>query len=331
MTYILPIDGNWKILQQNSLLSHYQIFWDIELGGGHLGRVLLGKCKHHSKYVAIKITTKCYAKYSEKEILLYIQQNKDKYTRNISYMNEISEIDKQVTSLFPEIYNIFEDNYYIYIVMDLLYGGELYHLLTRVNQKLDEKLVALIFRQICEAVDYLHSIGVVHGDLKLENIMFSKQNRLDTVKLVDFGNSFIIKSRNLISEYNNTNIKSRSDNQIDSDSTSEFVYNKFIDFWCCGIILYIMLTGVYPDGLNTIDNCKDICFEHYVSNSKELEDNSLLVKDLLIRLLSFIHCKDNTTMGQILQHSWFSIADEADIYNELVLPHSELIRNKILP
>jgi MAP/microtubule affinity-regulating kinase len=91
------------------------------------------------------------------------------------------------------IYEVINSRTHVHLVMELCEGKSLFHLIKKANEQkisgLPEKLVLIIFRQIIDAVSYMHSKSIVHRDLKLENILYNPLNH--EIKIIDFG--FAIK------------------------------------------------------------------------------------------------------------------------------------------
>jgi len=88
------------------------------------------------------------------------------------------------------LYKVHESDNFLFIVMELLQGGSLKALLNHCKQKnykLNEEQIAVIMKQIFEGLHYTHSKNFMHSDLKLENIVFKNKNKIDTLKLIDFG------------------------------------------------------------------------------------------------------------------------------------------------
>ncbi|KAK6588830.1 maternal embryonic leucine zipper kinase [Cryptosporidium xiaoi] len=320
MACTLPFIKDSRVKKQDLLLLNYEILWDVDLGGSEFCRVKLGKCRKDGRYVAVKIITKTLSNNNEKEIMEYLKNKllsnddiNDSKNANRSSFIEKSFADEILSSgYFPKVIDISEDIDFIYIVMELFVGGELYHLLIRMKSKLSEDILSYIFFQICDAVSILHSIGIAHGDIKAENIMFSKVNRLDSLKIIDFGSSNFI--------FNKLNVFS-----YDVKKSNLNNYLLYFDFWSCGKLLYLLLTGSYLD--IDFDEClindriKDI-----INNSDELKKYSILVKDLLIKLLSYnVYKEGHLYMKKILEHPWFELANNLKIYNKYVYSHNELI------
>ena len=89
-----------------------------------------------------------------------------------------------------KLYDIYEDSIFLYLIMEECLGGEFFDRLAVRAKQLNmytEKDAAKIFKQILEAVNYLHAHGVCHRDLKPENILFSTIEEDSHLKLIDFG------------------------------------------------------------------------------------------------------------------------------------------------
>lgn len=149
-------------------------------------------------------------------------------------MNEV-EIMKQIDHPhIVKIYEYFETEHHIFIVMELLEGGELFERIQ--NEKtFDEKAAKKIIKEILEAINYLHIKNIVHRDIKPENILFSKNGVL---KIADFGTSkFFIKSK-----MKNTH----GTPYYIAPEVLDGNYNEKCDVWSVGVILYILLSGYPP-------------------------------------------------------------------------------------
>ena len=88
---------------------------------------------------------------------------------------------------------------------------------------------------LLEAVCYLHSKGIVHRDIKPENVVFNDRNVL---KLVDFGTSRVISGKNMKQTHG-------TPYYIAPEVLKES-YNEKCDIWSCGVIFYILISGLPP-------------------------------------------------------------------------------------
>jgi serine/threonine protein kinase len=106
-----------------------------------------------------------------------------------------SEIEILKVCQHPNIikmYDVIENTNYIYIIMDYCGGGDLFKYFTDRKYRLDEKRVCEIIHKLATSLYYLHSYGIIHRDLKLENIMMLSTDEDSDIKLVDFGLSKVI-------------------------------------------------------------------------------------------------------------------------------------------
>ena len=111
------------------------------------------------------------------------QTTKRQYQKNLH--NE-TEILKRVNHKnIVKLIEIFESDEYLFLVMELTTGGELFD---RIVAKgcYTEREASQLVRQIVEAIKYLHSIGICHRDLKPENLLLGSQENDVDVKIGDF-------------------------------------------------------------------------------------------------------------------------------------------------
>uniref|UniRef100_A0A915PTR6 Ribosomal protein S6 kinase n=1 Tax=Setaria digitata TaxID=48799 RepID=A0A915PTR6_9BILA len=136
------------------------------------------------------------------------------------------------------------DSLHIYLVMELLEGGEL---LTRIKkmETFTEAQAGKIMKQLVSAVAYLHFRNVVHRDLKPENILFESNESQAKLRLVDFGFARLLPSatENLMTPCFTLHYAApevlESDDQLPQ-------YNEQCDLWSLGVILFTMLSGNVP-------------------------------------------------------------------------------------
>jgi len=137
-----------------------------------------------------------------------------------------------------KLYRLIEDDKNYYIVTELLTGGELFDRILQ-NGHLTEQGAASIMRQVLSAVAYCHRFGVVHRDLKPENILFDTMSD-DTIKVIDFGLAQAFKPNQRMHGVIGTAY------YIAPEVLQSQEYTEKCDTWSCGVILYIMLSGVSP-------------------------------------------------------------------------------------
>ena len=247
---ILLEDSDIQYLKQNEIIfftfdnssfkssnhfNQYQFIRWIKSGG--YGQVFLAKQIYSEKQYAIKqIDTTNFS-------------NEDLYNISREYMILRSMMHKNVI----KCYDSFAHNNKFYTVMDYAEGGELSTLL-KEKGVLSEQESKKIFKQIYEAVCYIHGQNIIHRDLKPNNILFLDEERTHVV-VIDFG----------ISGFSNGNqrekIKAGTTTFLPPELASgeEFSSNRKLDIWALGIILYRMVEGVYPfEGKNAKEIIKSI-------------------------------------------------------------------------
>nr|BCU41348.1 calcium-dependent protein kinase [Gentiana scabra] len=204
-----------------------------------------------------------------------------------------------------QFYNAFEDDSYVYIVMELCEGGELLdRILAKKDSRYSEKDAAVIVRQMLKVVAECHLHGFVHRDLKPENFLFKSPKEDSPLKATDFGLSDFIrpgkKFRDIVgSAYYVAPevLKRRSGPESDA--------------WSIGVITYILLCGRRPfwdkteDGIfkEVLRNKPDFRRKPWPTISNAAKDfvKKLLVKDPRARL----------TAAQALSHPWVREGGEA--------------------
>ena len=195
-----------------------------ELGKGSYGQVLRCQNKETGNVYACK-------KMSKKKI-----KNKKQFQTELNLLRTTDHPN------IIKLYDIYEDNKYIYLIMEECNGGEFFDSLAkRAKEKnmYTEKECAKIFKQILEAVNYLHAHGVCHRDLKPENILFSNVADDSSLKLIDFGLSKVLDGESNMKKTVGTTFYM-------APEVIQGNYNEKCDIWSCGIILYIMLCGKPP-------------------------------------------------------------------------------------
>jgi len=149
-----------------------------------------------------------------------------------------------------QVIEMFEDKKKIYFVNEMMQGGSLLERLTR-EQVISEEVTARIIRQILSALTYLHSQGIVHGDIKPSNVHFHTVED-DIVKIIDFGSSRRVAQDELLHGVYGTSY-------YVAPETLEGGYDHSADVWATGVLLYILLSGNPPfDGSSGRDVIKAV-------------------------------------------------------------------------
>lgn len=141
--------------------------------------------------------------------------------------------------------DFFEDAHNFYMVLEYLKGNDLFHFIT--SNKLEEKHIQYLFLQLIKGAKYMHELlGIVHRDIKLENIMMSGETMKDFLagtalpKIIDFGLSKTLLPGERSPDPFGTLIYCSPEIILGRPHT------KATDIWSLGIVLYAMLTDRMP-------------------------------------------------------------------------------------
>jgi len=199
-----------------------------------------------------------------------------------------------------KLYDTFEDEKHLYLVMEECNGGELFQRLAdnaKHNKNYTEKDAAVIMKQILQAVNYLHSHGVCHRDLKPENILFSSMEPNSPIKIIDFGLSKVLKDMNQLMKGEVGTLYYMAPEVLTGN------YNEKCDVWSCGVILYIILSGHPPFYSKNEDKLKQkICSMKYNFDLPIFEKISSDAKDLIKQIL--VKAEDRPTIADVLESTW---------------------------
>jgi calcium-dependent protein kinase len=140
------------------------------------------------------------------------------------------------------IEEVYESSNEIYIVQELCLGGDLFD---RLDEQPDfhynEVQCARLVKQMLSSVRYLHSKGIIHRDLKLENFLFSSTKTESPIKMIDFGLSKHFEIGQSLDERVGTPYTVAPEILRGS-------YNEKCDVWAIGVITYLLLSGETPFG-----------------------------------------------------------------------------------
>ncbi len=254
------------------------------LGQGSFGTVFLVKHKILNTYFAMKVIKK--TNKSEKDEVL---------------MNEINILRKMDHPNIVKITDFYTTNTEYILVTEYCPEGELFYEIKNFAP-FNEALTGWYMKQILSAVCYCHKLKIIHRDLKPENILISKKNKngFNLVKVIDFGTAIIFNK--------NKNDKSLTGSvyyicpEVLSKNRN---YTEKCDVWSCGIIMYILLTGLPPfNGDSDEEIVTKIKNGRFNMEKYPWPIISSQAKDLIKKLLEFDPNK-RITAEEALNHPWF--------------------------
>ncbi|XP_014638505.1 PREDICTED: myosin light chain kinase, smooth muscle isoform X4 [Ceratotherium simum simum] len=258
-------------------------FYDIEerLGSGKFGQVFRLVEKKTGKTWAGKF----FKAYSAKE--------KETIRQEISIMNCLHH------PKLVQCVDAFEEKANIVMVLEIVSGGELFERIIDEDFELTERECIQYMRQISEGVQYIHKQGIVHLDLKPENIMCV--NKTGTrIKLIDFGLARKLENAGSLKVL---------------FGTPEFVAPEVInyepisyatDMWSIGVICYILVSGLSPFmGDNDNETLANVTSATWDFDDEAFDEISDDAKDFISNLLKK-DMKNRLDCTQCLQHPWLT-------------------------
>ena len=244
------------------------------------------------------------------------QITKAKITDMGKFQTEIKILSMLDHPNIVRLFEVIEDDKYYNLLEELCTGGEL---LTRVqSSQLKEKDIARIFNQIMSGVAYIHGMGIVHRDLKLENILFSSEDPMSPIKIIDFGFGVFMgkgEEKQLKEKEGETDLKKFGFKRLKSKvGTLYYIspeiikgnYDEKCDIWACGVILYILLAGYPPFSGNTDKEVySQITNIKYDFDKERWKNYSKYAKELIKNMLT--PAKSRYSAKQVLSSKWLEI------------------------
>jgi len=281
------------ILKAGNIKEHYELCQ--VLGVGSFGKVQRAFSKQTNHEVAIKRIKKKKIDRVNRALL----ENEIRILREIKHHSVVGLLD------------VYESNRYICLVMELCSGGDIFDWLDK-EEHLDEVRACGIITQIAAAVDYLHSRGVVHRDLKLENILIVKQDesiKPIRVKIADFGFATTIKSPNALIQGTCGSL-----NYVAPEVLTGRPYTKACDYWSVGVILYAMLGGYLPFYVEPEEGGRAKTFRKIQQGIYDFDDPDWeKVEDLgksVINSLLTVKVSSRLTCKNLAKHRWVRLRSQ---------------------
>ena len=228
----------------------------------------------------------------------------------IKFRREVDILIKMDHPNIIKLYEVFESQNSLYLIMEECHGGELFdRILKRIenNMMYTEKEACEIILQVMGAIEYCHNKGVAHRDLKPENLLYLKEGSEENnpLKIIDFGLSRDINLKKLLSSKVGTAY-------YVSPEILAGQYNEKCDVWSAGVILYVLLSGEPPfngpsDGV-IYSKIKQLKFNFPEKKWKNISNEA---KDLLSKML--LPEKDRLSASQVLLHPWFNLVKDNKI------------------
>lgn len=274
-----------KAIEHSNNLSIDKVYkLQKKIGGGAFGTVWLSHRKDYPKYkFAIKKINKKEVGFNELEFL----------KREIDVLREVDHPN------IIKFYDTYENSTHLFIVMEYCSGGELFQKIT-TEKCLHESEARVYMNKMIMAVNHLHSLNIVHRDLKTENFLFDSKCATKELKLVDFGlsNKFGKNFSELHSQVGTI--------YYVAPEVLKGSYDYKCDMWSLGVLMYTMLSGdlpFYDDNLSEVYKKLNSC--SFTFDKPIWQGISATAKDLISHLL-ILSPTDRYSASEALKHNWFT-------------------------
>ncbi|XP_031438656.1 NUAK family SNF1-like kinase 1 [Clupea harengus] len=262
-----------KHLHKHNLKHRYEL--KETLGRGTYGKVKKAIERHTGRVVAIKSIRK--EKIRDEQDMVHIR-------REIEIMSSLRH--PHIIS----IHEVFENKDKIVIVMEYASKGELYEYISE-RRRLSERETRHFFRQIVSAVHFCHKNGIVHRDLKLENVLLDENCN---IKIADFGLSNLYHKDTLLNTFCGSPLY----------ASPEIVNGRpykgpEVDSWALGVLLYTLVYGTMP-----FDGGDHRILIRQISNGEYREPTQSSDARGLIRWMLMVNPERRATVEDIANHWW---------------------------
>ena len=249
---------------------------DVALGKG--GFASVWKVKH-------KVTKKIYVVKVMSKRSIIDQKIEEQINREVKIMYKVNHPH------IVKIYNHFEDNENIYLLLEFISKGQLYSLLKRYK-KFDERTVSQYITELVAALDYLHSMKppVIHRDIKPENVLINYDGR---IKLADFGWS------NFLDDERKTYCGTPE--YLSPEMINKKSHDCSVDIWNVGVLIFELLVGKPPFSGKTQKELYANIEKNKIIFAADIDP---LAKDLIKKILK-TDPKERLSLKEIMEHAFF--------------------------
>ncbi|KAL1769254.1 serine serine/threonine-protein kinase D2 [Sigmodon hispidus] len=272
--------SNSQIQENVDIATVYQIFPDEVLGSGQFGVVYGGKHRKTGRDVAVKVIDK----------LRFPTKQESQLRNEVAILQSLRH---------PGIVNLecmFETPEKVFVVMEKLHGDMLEMILSSEKGRLPERLTKFLITQILVALRHLHFKNIVHCDLKPENVLLASADPFPQVKLCDFGFARIIGEKSFRRSVVGTPAYLAPEVLLNQG------YNRSLDMWSVGVIMYVSLSGTFPfnEDEDINDQIQNAAFMYPASPWSHISSGAI---DLINNLLQ-VKMRKRYSVDKSLSHPW---------------------------
>uniref|UniRef100_A0A667YE39 Serine/threonine-protein kinase n=1 Tax=Myripristis murdjan TaxID=586833 RepID=A0A667YE39_9TELE len=272
--------SNSQIQENVDIGMVYQIFADEVLGSGQFGVVYGGKHRKTGRDVAVKVIDK----------LRFPTKQESQLRNEVAILQSLRHLG------IVNLECMFETPEKVFVVMEKLHGDMLEMILSSEKGRLPERLTKFLITQILAALRHLHFKNIVHCDLKPENVLLASAEPFPQVKLCDFGFARIIGEKSFRRSVVGTPAYLAPEVLLNQG------YNRSLDMWSVGVIMYVSLSGTFPfnEDEDINDQIHNAAFMYPPNPWKQISSDAI---DLINNLLQ-VKMRKRYSVDKSLSHAY---------------------------
>jgi len=168
------------------------------------------------------------------------------WSNSAMFRQEVALLQNLKHDNIVRFWDVYEDVHFLYVVMDLCRGGEVFSKILELR-RFTEANAATLGSQMLAAIAYIHTKSIMHRDIKAENFLLSDKSPTSVVKMIDFGMAVKFDHGIWFKEI------CGSPHYLAPELIGQ-KYNHMVDMWAFGVLMYLLMYGHYPyDSKNTRD------------------------------------------------------------------------------
>ncbi|XP_078253434.1 rho-associated protein kinase 1 [Rhinoraja longicauda] len=196
----------------------------------------------------------------------------------------------------------FQDNRYLYMVMEYMPGGDLVNLMS--NYDMPEKWARFYTAEVVLALDAIHSMGFIHRDVKPDNMLLDKAGHL---KLADFGTCMKMNKEGMVRCDTAVGTPDYISPEVLKSQGGDGYYGRECDWWSVGVFLYEMLVGDTPFYADSLVGTYSKIMNH--KNSLLFPEDNDISKDAKSLICAFLTDREvrlgRNGVAEIKKHLFF--------------------------
>uniref|UniRef100_A0A670YJX3 non-specific serine/threonine protein kinase n=1 Tax=Pseudonaja textilis TaxID=8673 RepID=A0A670YJX3_PSETE len=202
----------------------------------------------------------------------------------------------------PNLFYAFQDDRYLYMVMEYMPGGDLVNLMS--NYDVPEKWARFYTAEVVLALDAIHSMGFIHRDVKPDNMLLDKSGHL---KLADFGTCMKMNKEGMVRCDTAVGTPDYISPEVLKSQGGDGYYGRECDWWSVGVFLYEMLVGDTPFYADSLVGTYSKIMNH--KNSLSFPDDNDISKDAKNLICGFLTDREvrlgRNGVEEIKRHPFF--------------------------